>query len=66
MYDIALHPQSIGRGHRLVMLEQLIEHMAAHDGVVFEPMGTYADRWRRDNPLEQWLATNPIHARPGS
>ena len=36
--DIALHPQSIGRGHRLVMVEQLIEHMASHEGVVFEPM----------------------------
>jgi peptidoglycan/xylan/chitin deacetylase (PgdA/CDA1 family) len=65
IYDIALHPQSIGRGHRLVMLEQLIEHMASHDGVVFEPMGVYADRWRKDNPLQAWLATNPIHARPG-
>ncbi|MCW2977568.1 MAG: polysaccharide deacetylase [Actinomycetia bacterium] len=64
MYTVALHPQSIGRGHRLVMLEELIEHMAAQEGVVFEPMGVYADRWRAANPLEQWLATNPIHAAP--
>jgi peptidoglycan/xylan/chitin deacetylase (PgdA/CDA1 family) len=62
-YNLALHPQSIGRGHRLAMLERLIEHIASKPGVVFEPMGNYATRWRSANPLEQWLATNPLHAR---
>jgi peptidoglycan-N-acetylglucosamine deacetylase len=64
-YNLALHPQSIGRGHRLVMLERLISRMAEHDGVVFEPMGVYADRWRAANPLDEWLATRPVHARDG-
>lgn len=63
MYNLTLHPQSIGRGHRLVMLERLIEHMRSHEGVFFEPMGAYAERWRASNPLEQWLAERPIHAR---
>jgi peptidoglycan/xylan/chitin deacetylase (PgdA/CDA1 family) len=64
MYTLTLHPQSIGRGHRLVMLERLIEHMRSKDGVVFEPMGAFAERWREEHPLEQWLRTNPIHAAP--
>lgn len=65
MYTLTLHPQSIGRGHRLVMLERLIEHIASHDGVVFEPMGEFADRWRAENPLADWLATRPVHAAEG-
>jgi peptidoglycan/xylan/chitin deacetylase (PgdA/CDA1 family) len=64
IYTLTLHPQSIGRGHRLAMVEQLIQHMASKEGVVFEPMGTYADRWKADNPLARWLDGNPIHARP--
>jgi hypothetical protein len=44
------------------MLEHLIEHMASREGVVFEPMADYAERWRRSNPLPEWLATRPIHA----
>jgi peptidoglycan/xylan/chitin deacetylase (PgdA/CDA1 family) len=66
MYTLTLHPQSIGRGHRLVMVEQLIEHMKARDGVVFEPMGAFVDRWRAANPLTEWLATRPVHAREGA
>jgi hypothetical protein len=45
-----------------VMLESLIEHMKAQDGVVFEPLADYTERWRTENPVEKWLATNPIHA----
>jgi peptidoglycan/xylan/chitin deacetylase (PgdA/CDA1 family) len=61
LYNLALHPQSIGRGHRLVMLEQLIEHIKERPGVLFEPMGHYAERWKRENPLAQWLAAKPVH-----
>jgi peptidoglycan/xylan/chitin deacetylase (PgdA/CDA1 family) len=61
-YDLCMHPQAIGRGHRLVMLERLIEHMKDHDGVVFESIGDYTARWKADNPLDQWLAGNPFHA----
>jgi peptidoglycan/xylan/chitin deacetylase (PgdA/CDA1 family) len=65
IYTLALHPQSIGRGHRLVMLEQLIEHMRSRPGVVFEPMGDYAARWRAANPLARWLEARPVHAAGG-
>ena len=62
-----MHPQVIGRAHRLMMLEGLVEHMKAQDGVVFESLGAYAERWRAENPVDRWLATNPIQAaRPGA
>lgn len=62
VYDLTLHPQAIGRGHRLVMLERLIEAARALDGAVFERLGDYAARWRADHPLDEWLATDPLHA----
>ncbi len=61
VYDLCMHPQVIGRGHRLVMLERLIEAME-RPGVVFEPMRSYAERWRAANPLESWIRENPIRA----
>jgi peptidoglycan/xylan/chitin deacetylase (PgdA/CDA1 family) len=64
VFDLTMHPQAIGRGHRLVMVERLIEAAKALDGVVFEPLVDYAERWRAAHPLEAWLATGPIHARP--
>ena len=62
VYDLCMHPQVIGRGHRLAMVERLIEHMRSFEGVVFEPLHEYAARWRRENPLEQWLLSSPVHA----
>ena len=62
VYDLCMHPQSIGRGHRLVMLERFVEHMKSHEGVAFEPVREYVDRWRTANPLEQWVAARPVHA----
>jgi peptidoglycan-N-acetylglucosamine deacetylase len=62
VYDLTMHPQAIGRGHRLVMVERLIESAKALDGVVFEQLGAYAARWREEHPLGEWLAGNPVHA----
>ena len=45
LYNLTLHPQVIGRGHRMLMLERLMRHFEDHDGVVFEPLGEYAKRW---------------------
>jgi peptidoglycan/xylan/chitin deacetylase (PgdA/CDA1 family) len=66
VYDLTMHPQVIGRGHRLLMLERLIEHFKSHDGVVFETMTSYALRWKDDNPLAQWKAQNPRHLGPAA
>jgi hypothetical protein len=46
-----MHPQVIGRGSRLAMLEDLVEHMRAAGGVRFEPLVDCAERWRAANPL---------------
>jgi peptidoglycan/xylan/chitin deacetylase (PgdA/CDA1 family) len=63
VYDLTMHPQAIGRGHRLVMVERLIEAAKALDGVAFERLGDYAARWRAQHPLAEWLAGSPVHAR---
>jgi len=59
VYDLTMHPQVIGRGHRIKMLERLIEHFKSHDGVVFETMSSYAQRWKEENPLSRWSRENP-------
>jgi peptidoglycan-N-acetylglucosamine deacetylase len=41
---IAMHPQVIGRGHRISMLEQFIQHCLDKGGVKFERMGDVAGR----------------------
>jgi peptidoglycan/xylan/chitin deacetylase (PgdA/CDA1 family) len=63
VFDLTMHPQAIGRGHRLVMVERLIEAAKQLDGVRFERLGDYAARWRDEHPLADWLAGNPLHAR---
>lgn len=39
---IAMHPQVIGRGHRIAMLERFIEHCQGRQGVSFQEMGAVA------------------------
>jgi peptidoglycan/xylan/chitin deacetylase (PgdA/CDA1 family) len=62
VYDLCMHPQVIGRGHRLVMVERLIQHMKSREGVVFEPLHEFVTRWREAIPLEEWLLGSPLHA----
>ena len=45
IYTLTMHPQVIGRGHRLLMLERLVTHMQAR-GAVFRRMGEVAEAWR--------------------
>lgn len=63
VFGVCMHPQVIGRGHRLMMLDRLMSAMAERDGVTFEPYGDYARRWREGNPLEVWKAGDSLHAR---
>lgn len=46
-YVLTMHPQIIGRHHRLQMLERVIQHILEHDGVWFAQMGEIADDFRR-------------------
>lgn len=50
VYTLTMHPQVIGRGHRFLMLERLIDHMRQHD-VRFATMHAVAGEWRAANPL---------------
>jgi peptidoglycan/xylan/chitin deacetylase (PgdA/CDA1 family) len=42
---VTVHPECIGRGHRMAMLERFIEAAAALEGVVFERLVEVVDRW---------------------
>jgi peptidoglycan/xylan/chitin deacetylase (PgdA/CDA1 family) len=64
IYNLTMHPQVTGRGHRLMMLERLVHWFKAHDGVAFATLGAYAQAWRKANPLDAWIASGDVHAHP--
>jgi peptidoglycan/xylan/chitin deacetylase (PgdA/CDA1 family) len=41
LLTITMHPECIGRGHRMAMLEQFIAEAKSHDGVVFGRLDSY-------------------------
>ena len=49
--------KAIGRGHRLLMLETLLDHIQSHPGVRFSTMADYVASWRAANPLSAVLPT---------
>lgn len=59
VFTLTMHPQVIGRGHRLLMLEQLIEYIKGHKGVAFRKMGDVASDWKRQHPFETPKGTKP-------
>lgn len=52
VFTLTMHPQIIGRGSRLAMLDRLIEHMAEHPGVRFVTLGEAARSWREGHPFD--------------
>lgn len=66
LYILTLHPQVIGRGHRMLMLERLIKYFWNHEGVVFGTLGGYVEIWKARNPLDRWKSENPIYVDPRS
>src|SRR5262249_35274400 len=46
LLTITMHPQVIGRGHRLLMLERFLEYISQHNGVAFTRCADYAREWR--------------------
>jgi hypothetical protein len=58
IFNLTLHPQVIGRGNRMSMLERLLVHM--HEaGARFDTLLGYATRWKTANSLEAWKASHP-------
>lgn len=47
---LTMHPQVIGRGHRMLMLERLIDYFRGHDGVRFATLVQAADEFRETHP----------------
>lgn len=43
---VTMHPQIIGRGSRLLMLEQFMAHVARHDGAQFVRAIDYVEAWK--------------------
>jgi peptidoglycan/xylan/chitin deacetylase (PgdA/CDA1 family) len=51
VFILTMHPQVIGRGHRMLMLERFIKDLQSHDGVTFSTMGDFAQRWKAGHPF---------------
>jgi peptidoglycan/xylan/chitin deacetylase (PgdA/CDA1 family) len=62
VYILTLHPQVIGRGHRMLMFEELLHDIHSHSDSTFEAMTDYVDRWKDANPIDNWVRANPILA----
>jgi peptidoglycan/xylan/chitin deacetylase (PgdA/CDA1 family) len=45
LLTITMHPECIGRGSRMAMLERFIDAAAALDGVVFDRLDRYVEAW---------------------
>jgi peptidoglycan-N-acetylglucosamine deacetylase len=50
LLTVTMHPEAMGRGHRMLMLERFIAHARMLEGIVFE---------RLDRVVERWIAANP-------
>ena len=44
LLTVTMHPECIGRGHRMAMLEQFIDAASALEGVVFDRLDRYLER----------------------
>jgi hypothetical protein len=45
LLSVTMHPECIGRGHRMAMLEQFITECRKLDGVVFSRLDSYLEGW---------------------
>lgn len=47
---LTMHPEAIGRGHRIAMLERFVEMAETLDGVAFERLDRVVERWESTHP----------------
>jgi peptidoglycan/xylan/chitin deacetylase (PgdA/CDA1 family) len=45
LLTVTMHPECIGRGSRMAMLERFVDAAAALDGVVFDRLDRYVEAW---------------------
>lgn len=62
VFTLLMHPEVIGRGSRLTRLEAFLAHMGAQPGVRFETLFNVADRWRTENPIDEYKARKVVQA----
>ncbi|MFI5255394.1 MAG: polysaccharide deacetylase, partial [Candidatus Limnocylindrales bacterium] len=48
---ITMHPEAVGRGSRMAMLERFIAEAKALEGVVFDRLDAVVERWEAANPI---------------
>lgn len=60
IYTLTMHPEFIGRGHRILLLERLIQKFRDSEGVRFATHSQYAREWKGAHPLQQWKLENPL------
>jgi peptidoglycan/xylan/chitin deacetylase (PgdA/CDA1 family) len=51
VFTLTMHPQVIGRGHRIMLLERLIRHMQSRPSVRFATQIAVAEEWGRVTPM---------------
>jgi peptidoglycan/xylan/chitin deacetylase (PgdA/CDA1 family) len=51
VFVLTMHPQCIGKGSRMLMLERLIKHIKEHAGITFRTMSEVAADFRKRHPL---------------
>jgi len=59
VFILTMHPQVIGRGHRMLMLERFIKDLKNHAGVRFSTMGDFVQRWKAKHPFTE-AAPHPV------
>ena len=52
VYCLTMHPQVIARGHRMLMLNRLVEHMKERAEISFCTMAEVARAWKGKHPLK--------------
>lgn len=66
IFNLTVHPQVSGRGHRMLLLERFVEYLREHSDIAFAKQSEYVDWWRARNPRDAWRAENPELAGDGA
>ena len=66
LLTVTMHPQVIGRGHRMLFLEAFIDFLTRHPGVRFTTLRDYARTWRSGRTPELPADAGPARARISS
>ena len=62
LMTITMHPQVIGRGHRMLFLERFIDYVASHAGARFTTLADYQRGWREGRTPELPKDAGPARA----